>query len=200
MDLEEYRRVYMNAEGIGNTPLRMGQRAARFVKALSAFPRAFTEDAKERQERAEVRKLARKEIQEHGLNIESIGMWISGRPRLHNHVYETSKKSMQAGLRAGLSVNELGQTSAAITGGKRSDTYNGQDLENGIRFAIRGASITGKAIQLPSELLHQAEDLVVNRGIIPNYLHMPGEVEKTANIGKETRQKAKNMAKDALER
>lgn len=174
MDIEEYRRVYMAAEGIGNTPLRMEKRFRNFGKSILAFPKAFAKDKEERQMRKEMREMARKDIRDHGLTIESAALWLSGRPKVHNNTYEASKHAIQAGLSAGLSVNELGQTASSIAGTRRSNLYDGQDMENGIRFTLRGVSGIGKAIQLPSTLLHQAEDLVINRGILPEYLQMPG--------------------------
>ena len=59
-----------------------------------------------------------------------------------------------------MSINELGQTSAGIVGAKRNNLYEGQDLENGIRFALRARNALSKGLRLPEKSFHLAEGLV----------------------------------------
>ena len=51
----------------------------------------------------------------------------------------------------GKSANELMQTSAAIAGGKRSDMYDGQDLEKGMGFAIDAEQAIRKPLRLSNK-------------------------------------------------
>lgn len=160
MDLEEYRRIYMQAEGIGNTPANMFRRMAKLGKDISAVPNATKKDKRERAERRAGRREAMDDMKKNGVSFEGIADYMANRPRVNNHMHKAVENIADSATSAAMSINELGQTSAGIVGAKRSNLYEGQDLENGIRFALRARNALSKGLRLPEKSFHLAEGLV----------------------------------------
>lgn len=160
MDLEEYRRIYMQAEGIGNTPANMFRRMAKLGKDISAAPNAARKDKRERAERRAGRREAMADMKKNGVSLEGIADYIANRPRVNNHTHKAFEDIADSATSAAMSINELGQTSAGIVGAKRNNLYEGQDLENGIRFALRARNALSKGLRLPEKSFHLAEGLV----------------------------------------
>lgn len=66
------------------------------------------------------------------------------------------EKSYQLNIQAlstGLSINEVGSTSKPIESGTVSQTYDGTDLEDGIRINIQTLLAGTKTLHLPSKVL-----------------------------------------------
>ena len=160
MDLEEYRRIYMQAEGLGNTPVNTVKRIARLGSDLSSIPGAVKKDRHERAERKAGRAEAMKDMNENGITIDGLAEYLSNRPRLHGNVSKAAERTMGSATSVAMSVNEYGQTAASIVGTRRSNLYDGQDLENGIRFSIKASRALGKGLKLPAHMFHAAENLV----------------------------------------
>ena len=173
MDLEEYRRIYMRAEGIGNTPVRLGKSFLNFGSSFGQIPKALKRDKESKERRKENRAELFKEAKENGKWTPGMVKELAAnRPRLGNETSKAVGNIANSGLRAAMSANELGQTAAAITGTRRSNMYDGQDLENGIRFALKATAIVNKGIQLPRDMMHKAEDLFIGKPGEPEYFGM----------------------------
>lgn len=160
MDLEEYRRVYMRAEGIGNTPINTLKRAARLGKTIAKMPSSARQDKFERRERKEARKEAIEYMKENGFSGDAAIELLQNRHRLENNVSKNVEQIGNAAISMERSFNEFGQTAAAVAGAKRSNTYDSQDLEKGISFALTGLGIVSKEMKLPSKAMEGAVNLV----------------------------------------
>lgn len=190
MDLDEFRKVYMRAEGIGNTPVKMGKRIFRLGKILTTIPSAMQHDKNERLQHKEVRKIAIENIKKEGISLENVGLLLLGRPKVDNHLAETLNRAGKSALLAGLSVNELGQTAASIVGTKRSNSYDGQDMEHGVRFLLKGINVTSSSIHLTKDILHGAENLLIEHAMIPEYIGVfDGFQRKTTKAVEKTMEK-----------
>lgn len=75
-------------------------------------------------------------------------------------VSKAVERTVNSGTSVAMSVNEYGQTAAGIVGTKRSNLYDGQDLENGIRFSIKASKALNNGLKLPTKMFHAAEKLV----------------------------------------
>ena len=157
MDLEEYRRIYMQAEGIGNTPANAVKRIVKFGSDLSSIPGAVKKDKHDRAKRKAGRAEAMKD---NGVSIDGVAEYLSNRPRLHGNTSKAVERTVNSGTSVAMSVNEYGQTAAGIVGTKRSNLYDGQDLENGIRFSIKASKALNNGLKLPTKMFHAAEKLV----------------------------------------
>lgn len=160
MDLEEYRRAYMQAEGIGNTPANAVKRIVKFGSDLSSIPGAVKKDKHDRAKRKASRAEAMKGMKENGVSIDGVAEYLSNRPRLHGNTSKAVERTVNSGTSVAMSVNEYGQTAAGIVGTKRSNLYDGQDLENGIRFSIKASKALNNGLKLPTKMFHAAEKLV----------------------------------------
>ena len=164
MDLEQFRRTYMRSEGIGNTPIRGFQRISNLIGSIAAIPGAVKRDSVERNRKYHAREEAKKDIRENGLSSDALVSLFKNRRTLGNHTIDAAERTMDAATAAALSVNELGQTAASIAGTNNTNLYGGQDLENGIRFALRAKNITSKGLRLPGNMLRKIDGLMVGEG------------------------------------
>lgn len=69
MDLEEYRRAYMQAEGFGNTPANFVKRISDFANNVSSIPDAINRDRIEHKARKKARGKAREDMKENGVSV-----------------------------------------------------------------------------------------------------------------------------------
>ena len=76
MDLEEYRRAYMQAEGIGNTPANAVKRIVKFGSDLSSIPGAVKKDKHDRAKRKAGRAEAMKDMKENGVSIDGVAEYF----------------------------------------------------------------------------------------------------------------------------
>lgn len=159
MDLEEYRRAYMRAEGIGNTPINTIRRAARLGKSIAKMSSSIRQDKYEKAERKDARHEAMEYIKENGISGASALALMHNRPRVGSNTAKNVEQIGDSAVAMERSLNEFGQTAASIAGAKRSDTYDSQDLEKGISFAITGTNIIRKGIKSPSKVINGAESL-----------------------------------------
>lgn len=164
MDLEQFRRTYMMSEGIGNTPIRGFQRISNLIGSVVAIPGAVKRDSVERNRKYHAREEAKKDIRENGLSSDALVSLFKNRRTLGNHTIDAAERTIDAATAAALSVNELGQTAASIVGTNNTNLYGGQDLENGIRFALRAKNITSKGLRLPGNMLRKIDGLMVGEG------------------------------------
>ena len=82
------------------------------------------------------------------------------------------------------------QTSAAIAGGKRSDMYDGQDLEKGMGFAIDAEQAIRKPLRLSSKALKNAVNIGMMTGAAVRAFRDHDMKEKAKDI---TKSKAKGI-------
>ena len=164
MDLEQFRRTYMMSEGIGNTPIRGFQRISNLIGSVVTIPGAVKRDSVERNRKYHAREEAKKDIRENGLSSDALVSLFKNRRTLGNHTIDAAERTIDAATAAALSVNELGQTAASIVGTNNTNLYGGQDLENGIRFALRAKNITSKGLRLPGNMLRKIDGLMVGEG------------------------------------
>lgn len=164
MDLEQFRRTYMMSEGIGNTPIRGFQRISNLIGSVVAIPGAVKRDSVERNRKYHAREEAKKDIRENGLSSDALVSLFKNRRTLGNHTIDAAERTIDAATAAALSVNELGQTAASIVGTNNTNLYGGQDLENGIRFALRAKNITSRGLRLPGNMLRKIDGLMVGEG------------------------------------
>lgn len=90
----------------------------------------------------------------------------------------------------GKSANELMQTSATIVGGKRSDMYDGQDLEKGMGFAIDAEQAIRKPLRLSNKALKNAINIGMMTGATVRAFRDHDMKEKVKDI---TKTKTKDM-------
>ena len=159
MDLEEYRRAYMQAEGFGNTPANFVKRISDFANNVSSIPDAINRDRIEHKERKKARGKAREDMKENGVSVKNAVEYAKNIPNIGGHTLSKTDKALNSGINAAISVNELGQTAASIAGTKRSNLYDGQDLENGIRFSLKASKELAKGLKLPAKAFYKAEQL-----------------------------------------
>ena len=164
MNLEQFRRTYMMSEGIGNTPIRGFQRISNLIGSVVAIPGAVKRDSVERNRKYHAREEAQKDIRENGLSADALISLFKNRRTLGNHTIDATERTIDAATAAALSVNELGQTAASIVGTNNTNLYGGQDLENGIRFALIAKNITSKGLRLPGNMLRKIDGLMVGEG------------------------------------
>lgn len=154
MDLDEYRRVYMQAEGLGNTPKKLVERLATLGQSIVAVFGAAKKDLNERQARGDAFNKAIKDMKKEGFSFTGlVDIAING-PRISTHTSKALANVMNASLVAAKSTNELGQTAANIVGtAKRSNLYDGQDVEKGASFLINAKQITSKGLHVSKQML-----------------------------------------------
>ena len=160
MDLEEYRRIYMQAEGIENTPANTIRRISRLFSNITSIPGAYRQNRADRQERRAARTEAIEDIRKNGVSIEKAADYLGNRPKLHGKLNKAIEKTADSAISTAMSANELGQTAASMVGTRRTNLYDGQDLENGIRFSIKASRALEKGLKLPTHMFHTAENLV----------------------------------------
>lgn len=152
MDLEQFRRAYMQQQGITNTPKNAIKRTKNLGKSLIDIPGAIRNDMKEAQRNSAERREILKDIKDNGLknfNADTFVDLVKSGPARPSHTGGAIMGTADATASMARSVNEYGQTAASIAGGKRSDMYDGQDLEKGISFAITARNLTAKHMRLP---------------------------------------------------
>lgn len=164
MDLEQFRKSYMMSEGIGNTPIRGFQRTVDLVGSVAKIPKAVKRDRSEKNRKFHAREEALNDIRENGINSDTLIQLFTNRRTLGNHTIDAVEKAADAATAAALSVNELGQTAAAIVGTNNTNLYGGQDMENGIRFVLRAKNITSQGLRLPGRMLRKIDGLMIGEG------------------------------------
>ena len=66
MDLEQFRKAYMQMEGIANTPVNLFKRSGRFVESITNVPGAIKRDADESRMNAKMRNDILNDIRQNG--------------------------------------------------------------------------------------------------------------------------------------
>ena len=151
MDLEEYRRIYMSMEGAANTPLNAFRRIFHLGKNITEIPKAIKEDQKIRQIKKEKRSNAMEEIKKNGVTRQGIKEVAKNLPGSQKNTRKATKRALRSTIPVVRSINELGQTSTSIIGG-RANLYDGQDLERGVSFAITAYSQISRGLRLPPKM------------------------------------------------
>lgn len=163
MDIDEFRKIYMQAEGVGNTPVNTLRRAARFGKSISQLPSAIRQDGREMRKNMEnlidktsdaIEKKEKGAVKEAGKAI------LKARPKVSTHTSEQLGNVGQSASSLGQSINELGSTAKEIAAGTRSASYDGQDLEHGIRFALKGYNMASHVMHIPGKKLEAAKNIM----------------------------------------
>lgn len=156
MDLEEYRRIYMNMEGVSNTPLNAIKRVFRLGKSAKDIPKAMHKDAAIRSERKDARKEAMEGIKHNGVNAQDVKKIAKNMPGYGKSTRASISRVGRNAESVSRSVNEMAQTSSSIVGTNRTNPYDGQDLEKGISFTITARSVIRNGLHLPERMAKSA--------------------------------------------
>ncbi len=160
MDLEQFRKAYMQMEGIANTPVNLFKRSGRFVESITNVPGAIKRDADESRMNAKMRNDILNDIRQNGdknFDAETLADLIhSGKNP--GHTGQAIEQVGGAAASLARSVNELGQTRVPIAG-KHSEMYDGPDLEKGISFAITAERIARRPLRLSEKALTNAVNI-----------------------------------------
>lgn len=174
MDLEQFRRAYMHMEGVTNTPGNFVKRGSRLVESVVNIPGAIKRDVDESKMNAKIKKDTLNDIR-------------AARP---SHTGAAMEQLGHSAAAMGKSANELMQTSATIVGGKRSDMYDGQDLEKGMGFAIDAEQAIRKPLRLSNKALKNAINIGMMTGATVRAFRDHDMKEKVKDI---TKTKTKDM-------
>ena len=155
MDLEEYRRIYMQAEGLGNTLASGARRTLEFGKSVARVPGAVVKDEREAKRKRYERREAIKDIKENGISFGAVKDILKSGPGMSTNTTRALSDVGRKALSEGLIVNELGSTAAKIVGDKSSNSYNSQDMEHGLRFLMKTAPI----MRLPKDKMRAMKDI-----------------------------------------
>ena len=183
MDLEQFRRAYMHMEGVTNTPGNFVKRGSRLVESVVNIPGAIKRDVDESKMNAKIKKDILNDIRENGgknFDAETFSDLVKSGAARPSHTAAAMGKS----------ANELMQTSAAIAGGKRSDMYDGQDLEKGMGFAIDAEQAIRKPLRLSNKALKNAINIGMMTGATIRAFRDHDMKEKVKDI---TKTKTKDM-------
>ena len=187
MDLEQFRRAYMHMEGVTNTPGNFVKRGSRLVESVVNIPGAIKRDVDESKMNAKIKKDILNDIRENGdknFDAETFSDLVKSGAARPSHTGAASAAAM------GKSANELMQTSATIVGGKRSDMYDGQDLEKGMGFAIDAEQAIRKPLRLSNKALKNAINIGMMTGATVRAFRDHDMKEKVKDI---TKTKTKDM-------
>ena len=185
MDLDEYRRIYMTMEGVNNTPLNAVKRFLRLGKSIKAFPEGVKKDVKEREDKKFYRSLAKDKIKNNGLSYSNAKEYAKNLPWGNKHTMEAASRVGRSASAVGRSVNELGSTTRSIVGTNRANPYDGQDLEQGVRFAMTAYSIIGKGLRLPPNMAKAA--FSIGHFGVMSVQHVGSEIGIKKQVWKEKR-------------
>ena len=189
MDLEQFRRAYMHMEGVTNTPGNFVKRGSRLVESVVNIPGAIKRDVDESKMNAKIKKDILNDIRENGgknFDAETFSDLVKSGAARPSHTGAAMEQLGHSAAAMGKSANELMQTSAAIAGGKRSDMYDGQDLEKGMGFAIDAE----QAIRLSNKALKNAINIGMMTGATIRAFRDHDMKEKVKDI---TKTKTKDM-------
>lgn len=178
MNLEEYRRIYMQAEGFGNTPKNLIQRYTNLAKALIKLPSAAKRDRIERNIRRAGRNEALQSMRDDGISLDVIKNLIKNRHRMGSHTLDSVENIGNSAISAAKSTNELGQTAKAIVGTTRSNSYDGQDVEKGIAFALTAKSVINKGMVIPKSMIKGVGLGLSGGSIVVNYIGLKHSIYK----------------------
>ncbi len=178
MNLEEYRRAYMRAESFGNTPKRLIERFMNLGKSIIKLPGSITKDSHERKRRKEEFRKAWQEIKSEGINAENITSLLDNGPRISTYTSKSISNIAKSSLGAVKSLNELGQTASSIVGTTRQNSYDGQDLEKGISFALMAKSYIDKPMKIPPIMMNSVKFGVIGGTIIVNSINLRKPIHK----------------------
>lgn len=189
MDLEQYRRTYMQTEGMGNTPINLIKRYVSLGKNIGGMNSAIKKDQKIRKAKRAQRKAAFKDISENGLSLNAVKNIITSGPGFRSNVTDQLEKVGDSAVSAARSSNELGSTTANIIGGRNGSMYNGHDLEDAVRFSLYAKSAIAKGLRLPSKLLDGAVALGTTSGMIYEFSKNKFEAKEAvrANVKEHSR-------------
>lgn len=181
MNLEEYRRIYMQAEGLGNTPKNLIQRYMNLAKALVKLPSAVKRDKAERNMRRAGRNEALKSMRDDGISLDVVRDLMKNRHRMGSHTLDAVENINNSALSAAKSTNELGQTAKAIVGTTRSNSYDGQDVEKGIAFALTAKSVIHKGMVIPKSMMKGVGLGLSGGSIVVDYVGLKHSIHKDMN-------------------
>lgn len=163
MDLEAYRRQYMQIEGVVTTPVYIAKSFANFAKSFRGISAGYNQDKAERGARKERRALAKEILNDKDSSaLDKAGAvkdMATNLPFTHKNMRSAMENLSHAGQRAAMSLNELGQTSKNIVGGTRSNLYDGQDMENGIRLGMKAIRMCDSCRHMPEHAIKKATSL-----------------------------------------
>lgn len=164
MDLDQYRRAYMQIEGIGNTPLRAVQRAIKLAKNVVNVFSAMNKDYKDRRKRNENFREAVKGLREDGFSF--VGIFDAakyGGPNMSSHTSKALSRAGGSAINLAKSVNEFGSTAASIVGTKKNNLYDGQDMEKGAGFLLQANKVINSGLRASKGML-RGTGLVLESG------------------------------------
>lgn len=166
MDLNAYRQMYMNLQGIGNTPMNSARRVKNFIKAVAGLPGAVFKDVKRRRERLDAYQKAKEDLK-NGFSFEALfKKTVNGLPDMDSHTGKQIARVGDSAIGVAQSLNEIGSTSAKIVvGGRRSDMYDGQDFENGTRHFLKAVNAARKSVRISKSML-KGTGLVLGGGAV----------------------------------
>ena len=193
MDLEQFRRAYMHMEGVTNTPGNFVKRSSRLVESVVNIPGAIKRDVDESKMNAKIKKDILNDIRENGgknFDAETFSDLVKSGAARPSHTGAAMEQLGHSAAAMGKSANELMQTSATIVGGKRSDMYDGQDLEKGIGFAIDAEQAIRKPLRLSNKALKNAINIGMMTGATIRAFRDHDMKEKVKDI---TKTKTKDM-------
>ena len=185
MNLDDYRRAYMRAEGFGNTPKRLLDRLMTLGKSIIALPGAVNKDRYEKRKRKENFKEAWNDIKQHGIDAQNISSLMNNGPRVSTNTSRAIGRVADSSLGTAKSLNELGQTASSIIGTTRQNAYEGQDLEKGISFALSVKSYINKAARIPPAMMKGVQFGIVGGTILVNSINLRKPTHKTGKSEKE---------------
>lgn len=179
MDLEQFRRAYMHMEGVTNTPGNFVKRGSRLVESVVNIPGAIKRDVDESKENGDK-----------NFDAETFSDLVKSGAARPSHTGAAMEQLGHSAAAMGKSANELMQTSATIVGGKRSDMYDGQDLEKGMGFAIDAEQAIRKPLRLSNKALKNAINIGMMTGATIRAFRDHDMKEKVKDI---TKTKTKDM-------
>lgn len=176
-------------EGIGNTPANFVKRIERLAADLKGITSASDRDRQKLKSKLKGLNENVNDIAEHGVTKGNVFGMLKNTPILmRSDTAHSLSRASNSAINLGLSVNELGQTSASIVGTQRSNSsYDGQDLETGIRFALMAKKYISHGVNLPTNIVEGAKDFACTGGITVAYAgdRLKTRAELTKDIGKE---------------
>lgn len=171
--MEEYRRAYMQMEGVGNTPVNFVKRMQRFAESIKGIFSSADKDSTRYQEKVGKFRESIDNMRDRGVSGETLGHVVKNIPiSMRSDTMDAISRTSNSALSLGKSLNEFGQTSASIIAGGhvRSNSYDGQDVENGIRFALTAKDYLNKGLRLPVNIAKGTRELACFGSISKNYI------------------------------
>lgn len=192
MDLEQFRRAYMQAEGLGNTPGKYAKRFINLTKSAVDVLFAIGKDRSEKKEKAENLKMAWKDIRSNGISVKSAKEVIQNRPTVGKHTsmavdrFAGSAYGMERSINEARSSGKVGESTVAAS---RSNSYNGQDLEIGINYFLKAMDTARKGIRISASMKNGLELGVIKGLSIVEHRKEAREEARDFGFGREDRYK-----------